>query len=583
MLRSIQSIRGFGVFEDFRWPPGLPEFKQFNLIYGWNYSGKTTLFRAFRCFEQGRRHDDFANAAVHLKDEDGRAHHLDAPSTAPVLRVFNVDFVRENLFFDSGNATPILALGAEDIAKQEALATKKTARAEVILRKEKNEDKLASMEAALNKNLSSRASMLKSQLAIPNYDKRHFEKDVASVRESHSKHLLNEQTEERYLSVLRATEKKASCPAAEMKLPALAEIEKKAANVLARVVTANSPVSRLKDNPQVESWVKQGRALHEDKTSCQFCGQPLPHDLKTQLAGHFSADYEDLMAALHQLAERIEVELEAKINIDRSADLYADLRGRYVAGVEQLDKLLKAQKDALEDLKGELDSKKTKAFTSMECPKLADYSSPITEVVRAVNEVIEEHNNRTTQFEEQRKEALERLKRHYAARFIDEVGFNDQQMEISRLKSVTYDDADEIGKLDKTIQSLETELSKAAPGAERINELLAAYFGQNDLRIEVSAEKRFQIVRSGVAAKNLSEGEKTAIAFAHFITRVQDGRHPLDGTIVLVDDPISSLDANHLFNTYALIKVQLRACKQLFISTHSFEFFEPHAGLGCGR
>src|SRR5262249_47471686 len=54
---------------------------------------------------------------------------------------------------------------------------------------------------------------------------------------------------------------------------------------------------------------------------------------------------------------------------------------------------------------------------------------------------------------------------------------------------------------------------------------------------------------------------------------VQDGRNLLADTIVVIDDPISSLDATHLFNTYALIKIQLASCRQLFISTHSFEFY----------
>ena len=65
------------------------------------------------------------------------------------------------------------------------------------------------------------------------------------------------------------------------------------------------------------------------------------------------------------------------------------------------------------------------------------------------------------------------------------------------------------------IRKLEEELSEAAKGAERINELLAAYFGKDDLRVVVSAEKRFQIVRGSVVAKNMSEGEKTAIAFTY--------------------------------------------------------------------
>jgi wobble nucleotide-excising tRNase len=130
-----------------------------------------------------------------------------------------------------------------------------------------------------------------------------------------------------------------------------------------------------------------------------------------------------------------------------------------------------------------------------------------------------------------------------------------------------------IGELDTEIRELERALADAAKGAERINELLVAYFGKGDLRVIVSPDKRFQIVRDDVVAKNLSEGEKTAIAFAYFITLVQDGRHPLEDTRIVIDDPISSLDASHLFNTYALIKTQLSNCRQLFISTHSFEFY----------
>ena len=88
MIRTIQSVKAFGIFKDFRWPPELPAFKQFNLIYGWNYSGKTTLFRVFRCFEQKQPHVDFVRAEVQLKSYDGTVYDLAAPNTAPVLRVF---------------------------------------------------------------------------------------------------------------------------------------------------------------------------------------------------------------------------------------------------------------------------------------------------------------------------------------------------------------------------------------------------------------------------------------------------------------------------------------------------------------
>ena len=53
----------------------------------------------------------------------------------------------------------------------------------------------------------------------------------------------------------------------------------------------------------------------------------------------------------------------------------------------------------------------------------------------------------------------------------------------------------------------------------------------------------------------------------------RNGKTKLDETIVFIDDPVSSLDCNHLFNIYAFIKSKLSNCAQLFVSTHNLEFF----------
>ena len=71
------------------------------------------------------------------------------------------------------------------------------------------------------------------------------------------------------------------------------------------------------------------------------------------------------------------------------------------------------------------------------------------------------------------------------------------------------------------------------------------------------------------------------------MTSLEDKNTDLKDTIVFIDDPISSLDSNHLFNIYAFIKDRFyefdstsgsgkkHLCKaaQLFISTHNYEFF----------
>ncbi len=52
MIAKISKLKNFGIFHDFSWKAELPEFQRFNLIYGWNRSGKTTVSRVFASCER---------------------------------------------------------------------------------------------------------------------------------------------------------------------------------------------------------------------------------------------------------------------------------------------------------------------------------------------------------------------------------------------------------------------------------------------------------------------------------------------------------------------------------------------------
>jgi wobble nucleotide-excising tRNase len=59
MLKSIERIRKLGVYQTYIKPAGTKDFASKNLIYGWNYSGKTTLSRLFATLEAKSHHPDF--------------------------------------------------------------------------------------------------------------------------------------------------------------------------------------------------------------------------------------------------------------------------------------------------------------------------------------------------------------------------------------------------------------------------------------------------------------------------------------------------------------------------------------------
>ena len=127
-------------------------------------------------------------------------------------------------------------------------------------------------------------------------------------------------------------------------------------------------------------------------------------------------------------------------------------------------------------------------------------------------------------------------------------------------------------KVSSRIDETEKQLSESVKGAEKVNKYIRQLFQHDGIKIEVTEDNKFSVSRNNKPAKNLSEGEKTVISFAYFIAGLEDKNTKLEKSIVFIDDPVSSLDNNHLFNTYAFIKSKLANCGQLFISTHNLEF-----------
>jgi len=84
--------------------------------------------------------------------------------------------------------------------------------------------------------------------------------------------------------------------------------------------------------------------------------------------------------------------------------------------------------------------------------------------------------------------------------------------------------------------------------------------------------KHYQITRNNVLAKNLSTGERNIISLIYFITKLEENNFNLNDAIIFIDDPVSSLDSNHIFKVYGFLSEKVLNCKQLFITTHNFDF-----------
>src|SRR5690606_30584727 len=114
-IKKIDSIKNMAVFNDFRWTSSvrdggnnIAEFKKINILYGRNYSGKTTLSRIFRALETGSISDKYSSPEFQLSFDGGsNATQNSSSNHGQVVRVFNEDFVRDNLRFIVDDEQPI--------------------------------------------------------------------------------------------------------------------------------------------------------------------------------------------------------------------------------------------------------------------------------------------------------------------------------------------------------------------------------------------------------------------------------------------------------------------------------------------
>ena len=120
-----------------------------------------------------------------------------------------------------------------------------------------------------------------------------------------------------------------------------------------------------------------------------------------------------------------------------------------------------------------------------------------------------------------------------------------------------------------------SKVSPTQKACDVLNDSLHTFLGRNDISFSLNPENNgYNILRHGNLAKNLSEGECTAIAFIYFITTLREKDFNIQESIIVIDDPISSLDANSQFQAFSFLKNTMSDAAQLFLFTHNFDFLK---------
>lgn len=582
-ITRITKIRGHRVFRDFSWPSDLHGFGQFNLIYGWNGCGKTTLSSLFAHIEKGT---NLTEGEVEFEIDDDRkcAGTTIASTTLPPVRVFNRPFIDATVTAAGERVEPIYYLGEDSIEKQaKADELKKKKDAALAELTEATSAKEAA-DGELDRFCIAQAKVIKEVLTgaqspqYNNYNKGRLKQSMATMQaqaDAQAARLTDEAKEQ--LRKQKDAQPKGDLPAVACTPPDFEKFSNGAETLLERSV-ASETIDALAQDKTVARWVQDGLALHsgaQETSTCRFCSQPLTTARRAALEGHFNdafAAFQQEMASAISSLDRALADLKG-ITFPDSARAYDHLQGELATATSEGQKVIDLATAWLTEVRTALDAKRAAPFTPAQSGGWQS-EMPTADVLRdavaAVNAVQAKHNEITSDFRNKLNEACKKLEQHYVAEAWDEHAR--LAAAVDDAKSALKPLQDEVNRLQTEVAYIERDIIEQLKPAEELNRELRAYLGRDELRFEVK-ETGYALTRSGRPVSHLSEGERTAIAFLYFLKSLQDRAFDLANGVVVIDDPVSSLDANALFSAFGYMKERTKSCGQLFVLTHNFGFF----------
>ena len=572
----VSRLRGCGIFRDFTWPSDLPEFGRYNLIYGWNGTGKTTLSRLFRDLELGapRRTGE---AVLRIEGKDVRGETFSQSNLQ--IRVFNRDFVNTNVFPVEGrNMPPILVLGAENVEKQKEVERLKSRTATARSSLESAQSTRRAAVGDLDRFCIDRARAIKDTLRSSgenpynNYNKASFRADSEKMIGAcgHAGRRLTDPERQGLLARHRAMPKPRVTPLGYA-LPDFGAIKDRVSTILASSVVS-AAIQTLKDDPALAEWTGQGLALHRSREAeqCLFCEQLLPEDRLAVLEGHFSAQYEQFIKRIDQEITQLNALSKASTELrpPARAELYDDLAPEIGSSAAELASMLEEVQGFLDAAVRALEDKRLRVFEQIEL----ELPLPTVDggAIKALNAVIHKHNQACDDFDARSADARDRLAADMIAAELEV--FVRRKNAAGQATEIVQTTTRQVEGFDGEIARLEREIVEHRKPAEELNADLHRYLGHHELGLQIE-ETGYTITRGDTPAQTLSEGETTAIALLYFLKCLQDRRFSPESGVIVLDDPVSSLDANALFLAFGFIRERTKDAAQLFVLTHNFSFF----------
>lgn len=605
MIKRINKIKNFGVFEDYRRSGDIRDFEEKNIIYGWNYSGKTTLSRLISYLDKNVEiEDDYKDVEFEVELEDGtKIDNNNRDTSTFQVKVFNSDFVKDNLHFGTSEKINGIKFAVGDtgnILDQIKDIDDYISKANTIInRNQDNINKFNGFEAKFTEEARHLTDLLGLGRSFTKANIRNYVHDWA--RQSLDAFVISDRSQvEIVLANAKSQNTGSKIDTTNKPYTQYNSLYNQVKTLLKKQPQPSTDDELLSSDRDLYNWAKTGLDLYNKKNpqpqKCAFCGGIITKEGRiAELNAYYTNEASKVKTEIEQLKQKIEKEKQDFDNLDWSRksdnDLSQSCRTGYIGKKQSYQTLKDSYKALLDVLIAKLEDKYSNSlFVSMEIGNIDESANTaMQEWISSVAEIFDQSNTIIDNFNATKDNAKNQFIKHYIAKFL-----KDKNYRIIEKKK----DVEErwIGKIKDRIKLKEEEKARLSSQLESVDKgkgemkvFIKLFLNREDLDITVTDDNYFILKRGEKVATHLSEGERTAIALSHFMVTLKSlkDENKLQDYIIFIDDPISSLDANHIAQVSALLNSFFfekgldstnpeKVCncfKQLFIATHNFELF----------
>ena len=561
------------------------EFGPITVIYGPNASGKSLLSNTLRAIERGESLAT-GEATVTFDDLELSSSEFKEGRAKDRVRVFNADFLRDDVMTDNGPGT--IVLGRELIEERDRIA-----RCESKLEQLNGNVKQLEHDVRAKSNEFSQSQtnvgreievVLKTASSIPGFtdELRHYNKTKANARYERMKSKADQAQHYRTDAELSGLASTIIQRPKELKVPCtddpgLSELHHRAVDL------CNSPASDVslketESDPDLRNWLLKGREYLHNEGRCGFCHQSVPQARATELEAYFDSKMTELLDGLCQLTKQVASAENAlrQASVPDSDDVRSDLQDEYELLYERWRVSRDCALTELSEIRRHIETKRNKPNEVFGINSIQTSSD--AEAIDGIADIIKRHNDAARDLlqtcGEYESGMIASVYDQWRALESDEAELtNAIQVDKTKIKETKI-------KLDALRRSADSRLI----AADELTDMVRNFLGHDEIgfKLNASDDHSYKLTRHGAAASGFSEGERTALALMYFLKRLEDDSFDTRNGTLVFDDPITSFDEDNLYRAVADMITRtgmkdeahdLQACK-VVIMTHHFGLFE---------